>query len=136
MIRQFLKYSAVGLASSLINVLFFNLFLLLFRKLDFPSPADFLIPQILAFVFSVLFSFLLNRKYVFHSEAKSQVPWPKALFRMYVTYSFTGVILSSALSLLWVYVFAIPKEILPLLNDSIGFPVTFFLNKYWSFRES
>ena len=42
---------------------------------------------------------------------------------------------SSLLSLLWVCVFRIPKEIVTILNDTLCFPVNFLLNKYWSFKK-
>ena len=54
---------------------------------------------------------------------------------MYVVYSFSGIGLSSLLSLLWVPVLHIPKEVVTLLNDTLCFPVNFLLNKYWSFRN-
>ena len=53
---------------------------------------------------------------------------------MYLAYSFTGVGLNSILSLGWEYVFGIPKEFFTLINDVIGLPANFLLNKFWSFR--
>ncbi len=136
MILQFLKYTAVGLSSSLVNVSVYNLFLMLLDGWTIPSPADFLIPQELGFIASVLWAFTASRRYVFNSGKASKIPWYKALLRMFVTYSFTGIVLSGMLSMVWVYIFDFPKEILPVLNDTICFPVAFFLNKYWTFRAA
>jgi putative flippase GtrA len=55
---------------------------------------------------------------------------------MFITYAFTGIILSPLLSLLWVYILDIPKEIITIINDTVAFPLTFFLNKHWSFRQN
>jgi len=93
---------------------------------------DFLIAQFFGFVISVAWAFFLNRRYVFRTPGAS---WKESLIKVYITYSLTGIGLSSLLSLLWVHVFHIPKEIVTILNDALCFPVNFLLNKYWSFRK-
>ena len=52
-----------------------------------------------------------------------------------MVYSVTGIGLSSLLSLLWVHVLGIPKEVVTIINDILCFPVNFLLNKYWAFKK-
>ena len=54
---------------------------------------------------------------------------------MYLAYGFTGLVLNSLLSLLWVDVLGIPEAIISVINDTIAAPVNFLLIKYWSFRK-
>ena len=135
-IKQILLFTAVGVSSSAVNWCVYNGMLLVLQSLDQFPGFDFLIAQAFGFLLSVAWSFLLNRRYVFTAPEERAVPWPEILLKVYVTYAVTGIGLSSLLSLLWVYVFDIPKEILTVLNDSLCFPVNFLLNKYWSFRKT
>ena len=92
---------------------------------------DYLVALFFGFVISVAWAFFFNRRFVFRSPG---APWKESLIKVYITYSITGIGLSSLLSLLWVQVFDIPKEIVTIINDILCFPVNFLLNKYWSFR--
>jgi len=133
--KQILLFAAVGISSGLVNIGVYNAFLFVLRWLRVSPSFDFLIAQIFGFVLSVAWSFLMNRRFVFTSGDESAVPWYSALIKTYAAYAITGIGLSSLLSLIWVYVFHIPKEILTFLNDIICFPVNFLLHKYWAFRK-
>ena len=136
MVKQALKFSLVGCGSGVVNFLAYNGALALLRAMKLLPKNDYLLALMAGFVLSVLWSFVMSRKFVFTSPEERAVPWYKALIKMYVVYSITGLGLSSLLSLLWVYVFHIPKEILTILNDILCFPINFLLNKYWTFRKS
>ena len=125
-------FALVGASSAFVNLGVYNAVLAAVRALGLFPGFDFLIAQAFGFFISVGWAFLLNRRYVFKD---SKVPWLPALVKVYIAYALTGIGLSALLSLLWVYVFHIPKEILTLLNDTLCFPVNFLLNKYWSFRK-
>jgi putative flippase GtrA len=56
-----------------------------------------------------------------------------ALAKMYLSYAFTGIILSNVLSYVWIDVLHISKLIAPLINSAIGVPINFLLNKFWAF---
>ena len=134
--KQILKFAAVGIGSGAINCLVYNAFLLCFQYFGIFEGFDYLLALFAGFVLSVLWSFIMSRKFVFTAPEEQVVVWYKALLRMYVVYSVTGVVLSSLLSLLWVEVLDIPKQIVSVINDIVCFPVTFLLNKYWSFRKN
>ena len=131
MVQVFL-FGLVGFSSALVNLGIYNLVLWVLQMLCWFPGFDFLIAQFFGFVISVARAFLFNRRYVFRTPG---APWKESLIKVYITYSLTGIGLSSLLSLLWVHVFGLPKEIVTLLNDTLCFPVNFLLNKYWSFRK-
>ena len=133
--KQLLKFLLVGISSGIVNFLAYNLILLLFGALQLFPNIDYMIGLIVGFIVSVYWSFLLNRKFVFNSPEELTIPWYQALIKMYVTYAFTGVVLNTVLSYLWVDVLNVPKSIITIINDIIGFPVTFLLTKFWSFRK-
>ena len=132
MVQVFL-FGLVGFSSALVNLGIYNLVLWILQMLCWFPGFDFLIAQFFGFVISVAWAFLFNRRYVFRTPG---APWKESLIKVYITYSLTGIGLSSLLSLLWVHVCGFPKEIVTILNDTLCFPVNFLLNKYWSFRKS
>ena len=134
--KQILLFSGVGITSGIVNLGVYNGVLAILRAFGLFSGFDFLIAQAFGFFLSVAWSYLLNRRFVFTSPEERAVPWYSALFKIYVTYAATGIGLSSLLSLFWVYVLHIPKEILTVLNDTLCFPVNYLLVKYWSFKKS
>ena len=129
---QLMLFALVGCSSALVNLGVYNLLLWCLRQLALFPGIDFLIAQVAGFIVSVGWAFLLNRRYVFRTP---DAPWKESLIKVYITYSITGIGLSSLLSLLWVCVFHIPKEVVTILNDTLCFPVNFLLNKYWSFKK-
>ena len=129
---QVLLFALVGFSSALVNLGVYNLTLWCLRTLGWLPRFDFLLALLSGFVISVAWAFWFNRRYVFRAPG---APWKESLIKVYITYSITGIGLSSLLSLLWVSVFHISKEIVTLLNDILCFPVNFLLNKYWSFRK-
>ena len=136
MVRQALKFALVGFSSGVVNFLAYNGALAALRAMELLPKNDYLLALMAGFVLSVLWSFLMSRKFVFTSPEERAVPWYKALIKMYVVYSITGLGLSSLLSLLWVRGLHLPKEIVTVINDIVCFPVTFGLNKFWAFRKS
>ena len=135
MVKQAFKFALVGLSSGVVNFLVYNSVLAVLQVFGMLPKVDYLVALTAGFVLSVLWSFALSRKYVFCSPQEQAICWYRALLKMYAVYAITGVGLSSLLALLWVNVLHIPKEIVTILNDIVGFPVTFLLNKYWAFRK-
>lgn len=129
---QVLLFALVGFSSALVNLGIYNLMLWGLQALGVFAGFDFLVAQFFGFVISVAWAFFFNRRYVFRTP---DAPWKESLIKVYITYSITGIGLSSLLSLLWVHVCGIPKEIVTIINDILCFPVNFLLNKYWSFRK-
>ncbi len=132
-IIQFIKFGIVGASNTVVSYVVYVLTLYSLHSLK--VSWDYFVGNLLGFVLSVLWSFYWNNRYVFQKKhGENRNPW-KALFKMYLSYGFTGIILSNALSYLWIDVIGIPKLIAPLINCMIGIPVNFVLNKYWTFEE-
>ena len=131
MVQVFL-FALVGFSSALVNLGIYNLVLWGLQSFGLFPGFDFLVAQFFGFVISVAWAFFFNRRYVFRAPG---APWKESLVKVYITYSITGIGLSSLLSLLWIHVLHFPKEVVTILNDCLCFPVNFVLNKYWSFRK-
>ena len=129
---QVMLFALVGFSSALVNMGIYNLVLWCLRSFGWLARFDFLVALFFGFVISVAWAFWFNRRYVFSTPG---APWKESLIKVYITYSLTGIGLSSLLSLLWIYALDVPKEVVTLLNDVLCFPVNFLLNKYWSFRK-
>ena len=66
-------------------------------------------------------------------EGQQRSMW-KALLKTYVSYSFTGLFLCTALLVLWVQVLHISEFVAPLINLVVSVPVNFLINKFWAFK--
>ena len=88
----------------------------------------------IAFIISVLVSFLLNSRFVFTLEEGQSRNFWKALMKSYLSYGFTGIILNNLLAYLWVNVLGISKFIAPLISLIIAIPINFIMNKLWAFK--
>lgn len=133
---QFVKFGIVGLSNTLISYLVYALALILFKRLQWFGHLDYLIAQIGAFVISVAWSYFWNNRYVFQlQEGESRSFW-KALLKTYISYSFTGLFLSSILLIFWVKILNLSEFIAPILNLIISVPLNFIINKFWAFRSN
>lgn len=130
---QFVKFGIVGVSNSLINYFAYVVSLLTFRKLSWFADTDFLAAQIVAFVLSVLWSYYWNNRYVF-AGGNRQSGWVATLVKTFAAYSFTGLLLSEALLLLWVNVVGLSEFAAPILNILICFPINFLINRFWTFQ--
>lgn len=133
-ILQFIKFGLVGLSNTVISYVIYLISFLIFQKLGIFPNVDYLIAQYLGFFISVLWSFVLNRRFVFQADNDS-VPWLQALLKTYASYAFTGLFLNSLLSVLWVEWLGISKLIAPIFNLVISVPINFILNKFWAFKR-
>ncbi len=131
---QFVKFGIVGLSNTVISYGIYVFFLLIFQNWNLLPSIDYLAAQIIAFLLSVLWSFYWNRRYVFKVD-NNKGPWLQALLKTYISYAFTGLILNSLLSILWVQLLGFPKIIAPIINLLISVPLNFVLNKFWAFKE-
>ena len=131
---QFVKFGLVGLSNVVVSYAIYLPVLLFFKKVGWLPNTDYLVAQLIGFFISVLWSFYLNRKFVFHDEDQ-HVSWWAALLKTYASYAFTGFFLNSVLSFLWVEVLNWSEFIAPIINLVINVPINFILNKFWAFRK-
>ncbi len=132
---QFVKFGIVGVTNTVISYVLYAGSLYAMQKMMILPHVDYLVAQIIAFVLSVLWSFYWNNKYVFKlGESEGRSIW-KALIKTYISYSFTGLFLSSVLLTFWVRVVGMSEYIAPILNLIISVPLNFIINKFWAFKS-
>lgn len=125
-IMQFVKFGIVGVSNTMISWIFYYAFLLL--------GFHWLIGSVVGFVVSVLNSFFWNNKYVFVKEdGHVRNPW-MALFKMFLAYGFSGLVLNNILMWIWIDLFGISEFLTPIINMFITVPINFVINKLWAFR--
>lgn len=133
-LMQFVRFGIVGVSNTLISYVLYTVSLLLFQRAMLFPKVDYIVAQVISFVLSVLWSFYWNNKKVFvKAEDEKRSIW-KSLLKTYVSYSFTGLFLSSVLLVLWIDVLGISEFIAPLFNLVVSVPVNFLINKFWAFK--
>ncbi len=132
---QFVKFGIVGLSNTVISYVLYVAGLLVFRKLDILPDNGYLVAQAVAFVLSVLWSFYWNNKLVFALQEGDDRSILKALVKTFISYSFTGLFLSSILLVVWVKVLHISEFIAPIINLLVTVPLNFVINKFWAFGK-
>lgn len=131
--KEFLQFGLVGVSNTIISYLLYVVTLLLVSKSGLKF--DYIIANIVSWLLSVLWSFYWNNKFVFKKEEGEKRNIWAALFKTYVSYGFTGLILNNILSVLWVSVLHISKMLAPIINLVISIPINFFMNKLWAFGK-
>lgn len=128
---QFLKFGIVGFSNTLLSYLINVAVLLLLRP--YKLSWDYIAGNVIAFLVSVLWSFYWNNKYVFGGGFGQG--WFGKLMKSYLSYGFTGIVLSNVFSYIWINVLNISKFIAPLLNLIISVPLNYIIHKYWVFKS-
>lgn len=129
---QFVKFGIVGISNTLIS---YGINVLVLKILQpYNLGWDYVAGNVIAFILSVLWSFYWNNKYVFTTEEGQERNKWKALLKTYISYGFTGIILTNILSYFWIDVVGISKYIAPLINLVISIPLNFIINKLWAFK--
>jgi len=129
---QFVKFGVVGVTNTLLSYAL-NVMTLMFLK-PYEIAWDYVIGNLVGFFLSVLWSFYWNNKLVFTLEKGQKRHLGKALFKTYISYSFTGIFLCNVLSYIWIDVLGISKLIAPVINLVVSVPINFLINKFWAFR--
>ncbi len=149
---QFIKFGMVGAFNTLLNYAVYN-----FCYYVFNSGVH--IANTAGFVISVISAFLLQSKFVFRQDENAERRvWWRVLIKTFISYSFTGLLLTELLLVLWINVinlgqylggvcewlagFGIKFEpqdlaasLAPLLNMAITIPLNFVINKFWAYRQ-
>jgi putative flippase GtrA len=133
---QFVKFGFVGLSNTVVSYVLYSMTLLVLRTWGMIKDYDYLVAQVIQFVLSVLWSYYWNNRYVFKLGSNEKRSFWKSLIKTYLSYSFTGLFLSSILLVFWVKTLHISEFIAPILNLLISVPLNFLINKYWAFKSS
>lgn len=129
---QFIKFGIVGVSNTLIAYCLNITVLLLLRPYNLSW--DYVVGNIVAFLLSVLWSFYWNNKYVFKLGDGQKRAIGKTLFKTYLSYAFTGIVLNNILSFVWIDMLHISKFTAPIINLLVSVPLNFIINKRWAFK--
>lgn len=149
---QLIKFGLVGVCNTIVSYTVYSVCYHVFHT-------GVHVANIMGFVISVFTAFLLQSRFVFTEspEGEHRVWW-KVLIKTYISYAFTGLVLTELLLLLWLdvlhieqylmpvttwmtgYGFAVkPKDlavsIAPFLNMVFTIPINFCVNKFWAYRQ-
>lgn len=122
---QFIQFSIVGVSNTIISYFIYAFCIYI--------GLHYVIANVIAFLISVLNSYYWNNRYVFKDEGDSRTWW-KTLFKTYLSYAFTGLVLTNILSFLWIDIVGISAYLAPIANLFICTPINYLMNKYWAYK--
>ncbi len=148
--KQFFKFGIAGIFNSVINYIIYIICIKL--------GMHYIFANIIGFIIVIYVAYLEQNYFVFRAEAlNGNQVWWKILLKTYVSYGFTGLLLTNLLSVLWLdiinlaaiigplyqftqayfhwqdaYTFA--EYIVPFLNLVFVVPVNYVVSKYWTYR--
>lgn len=126
--RQFIGFAIVGVSNFLVSYGTYALFLWF--------GCNYHVSNIMAFIISVLNAYFWNNRFVFkEGESDGQRTWWKTLIKTYLSYAFSGLILTEVLLFVEINVLGLPKLLGPVINLVITTPINFVMNKFWAFKN-
>lgn len=124
--RQFINFAEVGVSNFLVSYITYAIFVYLKNSYHFAN--------VMAFIISVFNAFYWNNKFVFKQEENGKRSWFRTLIKTYISYAFTGLLLTEILLYIEISVLGLPQIIGPVINLFITTPFNFILNKFWTFK--
>lgn len=131
---QFIKFGIVGGINTVLTYMITNGCYYGFRYF-YGFPIHEQICNLISFVITVLISYLLNRRFVFHEKDEEKQPWYKALAKVYASYALTELLIMGILIDIQVERLGIPLYIATVINLCVTVPLNFILNKFWAYRN-
>lgn len=132
-IYQFVKFCVVGVTNVGVSYLVNISTVLLLGWLWPGLTYDYVIANVTAFLVAVYWSYTWNSRKVFNFHSKDKALRRKVIFRTYLCYGFSGIVVNNLLGTLWIRVLGISKMISPLLNLFITIPLNYYTNKKWAY---
>lgn len=126
-IVQFIKFGIVGFSNTIISYAIYSVLVYV--------NVNYLVASIVAFVISVLNSFIWNNKYVFKKETNQKRNIVHSLVKTYISYAFTGLILQNVLLFIFIENMKVSKYLAPVFGLIITIPLNFIFNRLWAFRS-
>jgi putative flippase GtrA len=127
---QFVKFCFVGASGVVVNLVVFNLTILLWRLASGSAPtvAEYL-GNLLGFVVSVLTNYYLNRRWTFRSSGAVSSELPK-----FFTVSIVAYLVNLGVFTVARHALHLDDNVSQLIAIACVMPINFILNKLWSFR--
>ena len=130
---QFLKFCTVGVTNVAVSYLTNICTILLLGKICPGLEYDYVVANVTAFLVAVYWSFIWNSKKVFNFRTKDKALRRRVIFRTYMCYGLSGIVVNNILGTIWIKGLGISKMISPLLNLFVTIPLNFITNKYWAY---
>jgi putative flippase GtrA len=127
---QFIKFCFVGASGVVVNLIVFNVTILLWRLAagSAPTAAEYL-GNLLGFVISVLTNYYLNRRWTFRSSGAVKTELPK-----FFTVSIIAYLVNLGVFTIARHGLRLDDNVSQLIAIACVMPINFILNKLWSFR--
>ena len=149
---QLIKFGLVGVSNTIVS---YAVNAVCYLVLDINEY----VAALLGFVISVLNAYFWQSRFVFReSEEGEHRVWWQVLIKTYISYAFSGLLLTELLLFLWIKVLDIgqymtpladwladygihmtPKDVAvmlaPFINMVITIPINFCINKFWAYRQ-
>lgn len=146
---QFIRFGLVGFTSTLVSYgIEMLMYYVVFRDTVFsalePVPglrlsADqvrVMAVNIVAFVISVTYSYMMNSRFTFRSEEKRTFGQHlRSYLKTVASYAFTGLLLAPAIKM-GLSGMGVPYYAASLLSLLVTIPLNYVLNKFWAFRQT
>lgn len=125
-IKQFISFGLIGGLNTILSLGIYWLVVYL--------GGHYLLANAIAFAITVFISYVLNNIFTFKGEGKAE--WSlRTLFKVYVSYSITGLFLTSILLWVWTDCLGINENVAPIINLFFTIPLNFLLNKFWAYKK-
>lgn len=149
---QLIKFGLVGVSNTIVSYAVYSICYYVFHT-------NVHLSNVLGFLVSVLNAYFWQSRFVFkESEEGEHRVWWQVLIKTYISYAFSGLILTELLLLLWINVLNIGQYLTPLsnwladfgvhmepgdlavslapfLNMIFTIPINFCINKFWAYRQ-
>ena len=125
---DFIKFGIVGVVNTFTSYAIVNTCFYVFHIHE-------QISNLIAFIISVIVSFTLNSIFVFKKKPKGIKDLLFTLGKTYLSYAFTGLVLTAVLLEIECNKIGIPLYIASLMNLVLTVPINFILNKFWAFKK-
>lgn len=149
---QLIKFGLVGVTNTIVSYAVYSICYYVFHT-------NVHVGNVLGFIISVFSAYLLQSRFVFkESEDGEHRVWWQVLIKTYISYAFSGLILTELLLLLWINVLNIGQYLGPLSGWLVNFgvhlapedlavslapfinmiftvPINFCTNKFWAYRQ-
>lgn len=127
-ITQFIKFGMVGAINTILTLIIQWIFL----SLDF----HYLVGSVVSFLITVVLAYVLNNIFAFRGEDGTIIWSFRAFVKVFLSYSFTGLIIANIGLWFWNDILHINQNLSPVLNLFVTIPINFLMNKYWAYRKN
>lgn len=130
--NQLIKFLIVGCSNTIIGYFSYLAFLVIFEYCNLRY--DYICASVVSFVISVNWAFVLNKKFVFNAK-KLKENAKNELFKAFILYGFSGIVLNNFLLFLFVDTLNFSKYYTPIFILCFTTPFNFIVNKYWVYAK-